>query len=212
MMRVFRSGAVDEQICLLICIAGPSATGKTHFSEELKTSLAQSGIAAVVIGFDDYYREHWTPDSIYGFDTVDAIDRDALIDDVQALLERRLQHRRRYDMSTRDVSWESFNEIWDVVLLEGAFGPQLLMDHLDPDLLIYMYASLPIRVIRRLRRDVRERQRTPLSVLRQSVMQMLPGERRFIHPLRRSADLVIRDLPTGLPLAVKRIEGLIKRS
>ena len=75
---------------LLICIAGPSAAGKTHFSAELKTSLAQSGIAAVVIGFDDYYREHWTPDSIYGFDTVDAIDRDALIDDVQALLECRL--------------------------------------------------------------------------------------------------------------------------
>ena len=197
---------------LLICIAGPSAAGKTHFSAELKTSLAQSGIAAVVIGSDDYYREHWTPDSIYGFDTVDAIDRNALIDDVQALLERRLQHRRRYDMSTRDVSWEPFNESWDVVLLEGAFGPQLLMNHLDPDLLIYLSASLPIRVIRRLRRDVRERQRTPLSVLRQSLMQMLPGERRFIHPLRRSADLLISDLPTGLPLAVKRIEALIKRS
>ena len=197
---------------LLICIAGPSAAGKTHFSEELKTSLAQSGIAAVVIGFDDYYREHWTPDSRYGFDTVDAIDRDALIRDVQALIERRLQLRRRYDMGTRDVSWESLNEIWEVVLLEGAFGPQLLMDHLRPDLLIYVSASLPIRVIRRLRRDVRERQRSSLSVLRQTVMQMLPGERRFILPLRRSADLVIRDVSTGLPLAIKRIEDLIRTS
>ena len=197
---------------LLICISGPSAAGKTHFSEVLKTSLAQRGIAAVVIGSDDYYREHWTPDSIYGFDTVDAIDGDALVEDVNALLERRLQQRRRYDMSTRDVSWESFNEICDVVLLEGAFGPQLLMDQLNPDLLIYLCATLPIRVMRRLRRDVRERQRTPLSVLRQSLTQMLPGERRFIHPLRRSADLVIRDLSTGLPQAVKRIEGLIKTS
>ena len=197
---------------LLICIAGPSAAGKTHFSEELKTSLAQSGIAAVVIGFDDYYREHWTPDSIYGFDTVDAIDGDALIGDVQALIERRLRHRRRYDMGSRDVSWESLNETWDVVLLEGAFGPQLLMDHLHPDLLIYVSASLPIRVIRRLRRDVRERQRSSLSVLRQTVMQMLPGEQRFILPLRHSADLVIRDVSTGLPLAIKRIEDLIRTS
>ena len=197
---------------LLICIAGPSAAGKTHFSEELRKSLSQRDIPAVVIGSDDYYREQWTPDSIYGFDTVDAIDRDALVEDVQALLERRLQQRRRYDMRTRKINWESLNQTWDVVLLEGAFGPQLLMDQLHPDLLIYVDASLPIRMIRRLRRDVRERQRTILSVLRQTVMQMLPGERRFIHPLRHSADLVIRDLPTGLPLALKRIEGLIKRS
>ena len=197
---------------LLICIAGPSAAGKTHFSEELRKSLSQRDIPAVVIGSDDYYREQWTPDSIYGFDTVDAIDRDALVEDVQALLERRLQQRRRYDMRTRKINWESLNQTWDVVLLEGAFGPQLLMDQLHPDLLIYVDASLPIRMIRRLRRDVRERQRTILSVLRQTVMQMLPGERRFIHPLRHSADLVIRDLPTGLALAVKRIEALIKRS
>lgn len=201
-----------DKPALLICIAGPSAAGKTYFSEELKTLLAQAKISAVVIASDDYYREHWTPDSIYGFDTVDAIDRDALIEDVQALLEGRLQLRRRYDMGTRDVSWESFKGTCDVVLLEGAFGPQLLMTHLRLDLLIYVSASLPIRMIRRLRRDVHERQRTILSVLRQTVMQMLPGERRFIHPLRHSADLVIREVPKGLGLAVKAIEELIKTS
>ena len=201
-----------DKPALLICIAGPSAAGKTYFSEELKTLLAQAKISAVVIASDDYYREHWRPDSIYGFDTVDAIDRDALIEDVQALLEGRLQLRRRYDMGTRDVSWESFNGTCDVVLLEGAFGPQLLMTHLRLDLLIYVSASLPIRMIRRLRRDVHERQRTILSVLRQTVMQMLPGERRFIHPLRNSADLVIREVPKGLGLAVKAIEELIKTS
>ena len=201
-----------DKPALLICIAGPSAAGKTYFSEELKTLLAQAKISAVVIASDDYYREHWRPDSIYGFDTVDAIDRDALIEDVQALLEGRLQLRRRYDMGTRDVSWESFKGTCDVVLLEGAFGPQLLMTHLRLDLLIYVSASLPIRMIRRLRRDVHERQRTILSVLRQTVMQMLPGERRFIHPLRHSADLVIREVPKGLGLAVKAIDELIKTS
>lgn len=201
-----------DRPALLICIAGPSAAGKTHFSGELRRSLARTGIPAVHFGSDDYYREHWTPDSRYGFDTVDAIDRDALIRDVQALIERRLQLRRRYDMGTRDVSWESLKDIWEVVLLEGAFGPQLLMDHLRPDLLIYVSASLPIRVIRRLRRDVRERQRSSLSVLRQTVMQMLPGERRFIYPLRDCADLIVRDVSTGCPQAVKRIEALIKTS
>jgi uridine kinase len=201
-----------DRPALLICIAGPSAAGKTSFSEELKTLLAQAKISAVVIASDDYYRERWTPDSIYGFDTVDAIDRDALIEDVQSLRDRRLLHRRRYDMGTREVSWEPLNTTWNVVLLEGAFGPQLLMEELDPDLLIYVEASLPTRVLRRLRRDRQERQRSVPSVLRQMLINMLPGERRFIYPLRHSADLVIRNGSAGLLEAMQRIEALIKTS
>ena len=199
-----------DRPALLICIAGPSAAGKTHLSEALSQRLAQRGIPALVIACDDYYQEHWTPDSIYGFDTVDAIDRAALMDDVQSLRDRQLLRRRRYDMANREISWEPLNTTWNVVLLEGAFGPQLLMEQLDPDLLIYVEASLPTRVLRRLRRDVRERQRSVPSVLRQMVMNMLPGERRFIHPLRHSADLVIRDVPAGLLQATKLIEALIK--
>ena len=201
-----------DKPALLICIAGPSAAGKTYFSEELKTLLAQAKISAVVIASDDYYRERWTPDSIYGFDTVDAIDRDALIEDVQSLRYRRLLRRRRYDMGTREVSWEPLNTTWNVVLLEGAFGPQLLMEELDPDLLIYVEASLPTRVLRRLRRDRQERQRSVPSVLRQMLINMLPGERRFIHPLRHSADLVIRNGSAGLLEAMQQIEALIKTS
>ena len=196
---------------LLIYIAGPSAAGKTHFSEELRKSLAQSEIPAVVIGSDDYYREQWTPDATYGFDTVDAIDREALFQDVLSLRDRRLLRRRRYDMGTRKINWESLNQTWDVVLLEGAIGPQMLIDQLRPDLLIYVNASLPIRVIRRLRRDMRERQRSPASVLRQMLVNMLPGERRFIHPLKRSADLLIRNVPAGLPQALQHIEELINQ-
>ena len=201
-----------DKPALLICIAGPSAAGKTYFSEELKTLLAQAKISAVVIASDDYYRERWTPDSIYGFDTVDAIDRDALIEDVQSLRDRRLLRRRRYDMGTREVSWEPLNTTWNVVLLEGAFGPQLLMEELDPDLLIYVEASLPTRVLRRLRRDRQERQRSVPSVLRQMLINMLPGERRFIYPLRHSADLVIRNGSAGLLEAMQQIEALIKTS
>ena len=201
-----------EGPALLIYIAGPSAAGKTHFSEELRKSLSQSQIPAVVIGSDDYYREQWTPDATYGFDTVDAIDNHALLQDVVSLRDRRLLRRRRYDMGTRKIHWESLDQAWDVVLLEGAFGPQLLIDQLHPDLLIYVDASLPMRVIRRLRRDIRERQRSAPSVLRQMLLNMLPGERRFIHPLKRSANLIIRDFQAGRLQALQHIEELINHS
>ena len=38
-----------DRPALLICIAGPSAAGKTHFSEALSQRLAQRGIPALVI-------------------------------------------------------------------------------------------------------------------------------------------------------------------
>lgn len=202
-------GEVMGKRAPLVCITGPSGAGKTHFSNHLAAQLRSSGIRPVVIASDDYYRQHWTPDSIYGFDTVDAIDSEALINELSSLQAGRLQCRRRYDMGTREVRWEPLNASWDVVLLEGAFGPQLLTDHSSPELLIYVETMLVIRVMRRLRRDVRERQRSTTSVLRQMMINMLPGERRFIRPLKDAADLVVIDIQTGLTSAKSQIQDLL---
>ena len=202
-------GEVMGKRAPLVCITGPSGAGKTHFSNHLAAQLRSSGIRPVVIASDDYYRQNWTPDSIYGFDTVDAIDSEALINELSSLQAGRLQCRRRYDMGTREVRWEPLNASWDVVLLEGAFGPQLLTDHSSPELLIYVETMLAIRVMRRLRRDVRERQRSTSSVLRQMMINMLPGERRFIRPLKDAADLVVMDIQTGLTSAQSQIQDLL---
>ena len=198
----------------LICICGPSAAGKTVFSGLLASALHHEGISALVIGCDDYYREHWKPDPLYGFDTVEAIDADCLISDLNALRSGHLKQRRRYDMGTRAVCWTPVDVTADVVLLEGAFGPQLLLETSPPDLLIYVEESLAVRAIRRLRRDTRERQRTLASVLRQMVGQMIPGEQRFVKPLKNVADVVVRRTDVGLAEVQSRIRDLrtIQRS
>ena len=66
--------------------------------------------------------------------------------------------------------------------------------------------SLPVRLVRRLSRDVRQRHRSPRYVIRQMLREMLPGERRFIRPLREHADLVVRDPQHGIT-AVGRLIG-----
>ena len=48
------------------------------------------------------------------------------------------------------------------------------------------------------RDDVNQRSRPPRYVIRQMLREMLPGERAFIHPLRKQADLVVRDQVRGL--------------
>ena len=45
----------------------------------------------------------------------------------------------------------------------------------------------------------------PLYVVRQMVFQMLPGEQRFIHPLRDDATLVVRDAASDMAKVLSMI-------
>ena len=64
----------------LICIAGPSSSGKTTFSNRLRIELLSRGIKPVSISLDDYYRNRLDiPKDEFGeydFETIDALDVD----------------------------------------------------------------------------------------------------------------------------------------
>ena len=101
-------------------------------------------------------------------------------------------------MRSRTVGRRVIDRSYDLVVLEGSYGPQDLIEGFPLDALIYLEESLPVRLVRRLGRDVRQRHRSPRYVIRQMLREMLPGERRFIRPLRDHADLVVRDPQRGI--------------
>ena len=175
----------------VLCICGPSAAGKTTFAQALADALRRSGHQPLLITCDNYYREDWRPHPRYGFDTLAAIDEEALRRDVSSARYGQADVLRHYDMCTRVVSRHPVTTPYDLVLLEGAYGPQLLQDFPLASLL-YVETPLLLRLWRRLKRDIRERKRSPLYVIHQMLMQMLPGERRFIVPLKYRADIIIR--------------------
>jgi len=175
----------------VLCICGPSAAGKTTFAQALADALRRSGHQPLLITCDNYYREDWRPHPRYGFDTLAAIDEEALRRDVSSARYGQADVLRHYDMCTRVVSRHPVTTPYDLVLLEGAYGPQLLQDFPLASLL-YVETPLLLRLWRRLKRDIRERKRSPLYVIHQMLMQMLPGERRFIVPLKYRADMIIR--------------------
>ena len=181
------SGAVP-----LVCICGPSAAGKTTFAAQLAEQLRARGRRPLVIACDDYYRSGWSPDSRYGFDTVDAIDADQLRLELSALRYRQLDSLRSYDMRTRKVGSRPLHQSYDLVLVEGSYGPQLVLESVPISLVVYLETSVVQRLIRRLWRDVRERNRPVFYVIRQMLGEMLPGERRFIHPLKARAEVIVR--------------------
>ena len=182
----------------VFCICGPSAAGKTSFAAALDVRLSARGIAALRIACDDYYRSDWTPHPLFGYDTVDAVDSEALVEDLLKAVRGQATSLRRYDMRTRRVDRRPVTEPYDLIVLEGSYGPQMLVRTCPLASLVYLDESLLLRLYRRLRRDVNQRSRPPRYVIRQMLREMLPGERAFIHPLRKQADLVVRDQVRGL--------------
>ena len=189
----------------VLCICGPSAAGKTTFAQALADALRRSGHQPLLITCDNYYREDWRPHPRYGFDTLAAIDEEALRRDVSSARYGQADVLRHYDMCTRVVSRHPVTTPYDLVLLEGAYGPQLLQDFPLASLL-YVETPLLLRLWRRLKRDIRERKRSPLYVIHQMLMQMLPGERRFIVPLKHRADMIIRVDNCNLEAVLSRIK------
>ena len=96
---------------------------------------------------------------------------------------------------------------YDLILVEGAYGPQAILSKYLIEAVVYLETPLWRRIWRRLPRDVKERGRSPISVLHQMLWQMLPGERRFIHPLRQQAHVVVRDPVAGCHALLARITG-----
>ena len=175
-----------------MCICGPSAAGKTTLAARLAEQLSARGRHPLLISCDDYYRCGWSPSSRYGFDTVDAIDADQLRLQLSAVRYRQLNALRSYDMRSRKVSSRLLQQPYDLVLVEGSYGPQHLLESVPISLVVYIETPLLQRLVQRLRRDVRERQRPASYVIRQMLREMLPGERRFIHPLKKRSDVIVQ--------------------
>lgn len=202
----------DDGDCPIVCICGASASGKSHFAHLLVSQFEAVGLTSLLLQCDNYYRCAYAPDPIYGFDTIDAIDVDALLADLHAARQGTLTRLRQYDMGSRAVGYRPIDESflsarYDLIVVEGAYGPQAILSRVLIDAVVYLETPLWRRVIRRLPRDVRARGRSPMSVLNQMLWQMLPGERRFIVPLRQQADVVVRDPVEGYRAVLARITG-----
>ena len=182
----------------VVGICGPSAAGKSVLAAALRQRLQAQQRRCLVLACDNYYRTPWEPHGPFGFDTVEAIDLPCLRHELAQLQSGQCRSLRTYDMATRSAGRRPLGDPPELILLEGAYGPQALLEGNPFALLVYVQTPLPLRILRRLRRDQQQRQRSAGYVLQQTLLQTLPGERRFIRPLKRQADVVVRDVERSL--------------
>jgi uridine kinase len=119
-----------------------------------------------------------------------------------------------YDFATDSRTGQTFTvSPRAVIIVEGVLvfvEPELRKLF---DVKIFVDADADVRFIRRLRRDITERNRSTESVIKQYESTVRPMHLEFVEPSKRYADVII---PEGghnvaaLDMVVARIESLLK--
>ena len=179
---------------LIIGIAGGTGSGKTTVVNQILNEIAADEVC--VISQDSYYNV--TDDLTYdqrskiNFDHPSSIDFELLVSHLKALKDGKVIDQPIY-------SFVSHNRIKDtitthprkVVIVEGIliFNNKELLKLFD--IKIFVHADADERLIRRMRRDIKERGRDIDEVLKRYQETLKPMHQQFIEPTKNYADIII---------------------
>ncbi|MEP1599139.1 MAG: uridine kinase [Hyphomonas sp.] len=192
----------------LVAMSGGSGSGKSTLAEALLEHLPDG--QAVLFGEDAYYypmshygepanKEEWT--ALVGGNNYDAPrskEADRLVKDLRALKAGETIQQPIYDYERHDRSKET-REINSapILILEGIHALSFPKIRSLIDLSVYVDTPDDLRLARRIRRDVTERDRSLESVLQQYLGTVRAAHYQWTYPAKFEADLVIAD--EGLP-------------
>ena len=203
------------QSSIIIGVAGGTAAGKTAVVKEVLARVGEHSVA--VIEHDSYYRDQsrlLLEDRLrVNYDHPDALETSLLVDHLGQLLDGRPVEVPVYSFSTHTrLSQTRLVEPRRVIVLVGV----LILANLDLrallDIRAYVETDEDIRLIRRLRRDMAQRDRSLESVLDQYLDTVKPMHRDFVEPSKRHAHVIIpegADNQVAIDLLVSRVQSAL---
>lgn len=179
---------------VIIGIAGPSGSGKSLLASTIVNELGSKQV--VVISEDAYYKDLGDmPQNVRAesnFDHPDSLDHDLMMKHLAILRSGQQVAIPEYDHSTHQrLESTQLIENHTIIVLEGIllFYDPKLRDMMD--IRIFVDTPLDICFIRRLERDIVERQRKVESVIKQYIKTVRPMYQQFIEPSKRHADIIV---------------------
>jgi len=198
---------------LIIGIAGGSGSGKSTVARKVAEALKALSVA--FIDMDAYYR-NFTNIPLeerrrINWDHPDAFDFDLLTEHLRELGARKTIEKPVYDFVTHLRSDNVVRvEPSDVIVIDGIllFVDQRVRDLCDVK--VFVDADADIRLIRRLRRDMRARGRPLNEIIDQYLSTVQPMHLQFVEPSKRYADIIV---PRGghNEIAIEMIVAKISR-
>ena len=179
---------------ILIGIAGGTGSGKTTLADKLVDSFGRDEVS--ILRHDNYYKRHdemtYDERSKLNYDHPDAFDTELLCEHIQMLKEGKAIEMPVYDYTVHNRSNEVVVvEPAPVIVLEGIliFAEQSLCDLMD--IKVFVDTDADVRILRRILRDVKERERSLDSVISQYLTTVKPMHEQFVEPSKRRADIII---------------------
>lgn len=201
---------------LVIGVAGGSGSGKTTIINSIIEEI--NPLDVVTLQHDSYYRNNnhlpLLERENINYDHPEALETDLLISNLRALLEWKEVEVPIYDFKTHSRKKTGvIKKPAEVVIVDGIliFVEEKLRDLMD--VRIFVNTDSDMRFIRRLKRDMVERNRSMDSVINQYLATVKPMHLAFVQPSRRFADIIIPEgmSPISTAMVVNLIENHLKK-
>lgn len=204
--------AKQDKRVKVVCISGPSSSGKTTFLKRLSIQLQVNGLTPKCISLDDYYvdRELTVRDENgdYDFEAFEALNVDLIRQQLHDLIHGKTIHTAHYDFASGKSSPNGGEAMHlgdtDILLLEGIHGlnPRMPFDQSDGVFRIFINPLTSLQLdnasrvsasdIRLLRRIVRDRHTRAITASANIARwpSVRRGELKHIFPYQSLANAV----------------------
>lgn len=202
---------------MIIGIAGGTGSGKTTLTHRLQEIF---GDDVSVVYHDNYYKRldelTYEERCKVNYDHPDSFETDLMVEDLKRLAAGETIYCPVYDYTVHNRS-NDFVEVrpTKVVIVEGIliFEHKALRELMD--IKIFVDTDADVRILRRILRDVKERDRSLESVISQYLTTVKPMHEQFVQPSRQFADIVVLEGGhnlVALDMIVERIRSHISAS
>ena len=178
---------------LTIGIAGGTGSGKTTITKRI---MERFGGNVSVVNHDNYYKAH--DDMTYeercklNYDHPDAFENDLMIAHLKQLKAGKSVRCPVYDYTVHNRSKDTvLIKPAKVILVEGILilADKELCDQMD--IRVFVDTDADVRILRRIVRDVKKRERTLESVIDQYLTTVKPMHEAFVEPSKKNAHIII---------------------